>query len=186
MVGYNFFNMEVTLKEFLHTPQGAEFGFKNGIKGYNMVKVRVLSSGDEMVGYNSRVNRGAGIVASLMTASTLGSATGYAAPLYIALSTASLTPASGDTTLTSETSATGLARALGTVQNYTAPTSLDAGASYQLYKLFTNTSGSSVTIQSAAIFDASSTGNLFVEANLSSSATVPNNDKLEVTWTVNI
>jgi hypothetical protein len=135
--------------------------------------------------YNSRVNKGADLQASLMSGSSLNSITSPLPPKYIALSTASLTPAAGDTTLTSETVVAGIARALGTVQNYVAPASLDAAASYDVYKQFTLT-GAGTTVVSSALFDAASTGNLFVEANFGSSAVMATNDILQVTWTVNL
>lgn len=132
-------------------------------------------------GFNSRVSGGASFQASLM-----GSAAGTPAN-YIALSTATLTPANGDTTLASEITSganSGCARALGTYQNYTAPSSLGAAASYQVTKTFT--SAASSTVNSAALFNASSSGTLFVEANLSPAATLANGDQLVLTWTINI
>lgn len=135
--------------------------------------------------YNSRVNKGAALQASLMSGSSLGSITSPLPPIYVALSVSSITPASGDTTLNGETSVTGLGRALGTVQNYVAPTAVDAAASYDVYKSFTLT-GSATTVVSSGLFDASSTGNLFAEANFSSSAAMATNDILQVTWTINI
>lgn len=136
-------------------------------------------------GYNSRVDAGAALVSSLVSGSTLGSLTSPAAPKYIGLSTSALTPAKTDTTLSGETSATGLARVAGTIGSYTAPSVLDGGASYVVSHTFTNTSGAAVTIQSAALFDAASGGNMLVEANLSSSVTLQNNDQLILQWTVN-
>lgn len=136
--------------------------------------------------YNSRVDKGAALQASLQSGSSLGSISSPLAHKYIALSPTSLTPAKGDTTLSGETAAAGLARVLGTVQNYVAPSTLDGAASFDIYNQFTNTSGGSVTINSSALFDAASTGNMFAEANLSAAATMNNNDILQLTWTVNI
>lgn len=132
--------------------------------------------------FNSRVDAGASWQAGVM-----GSAAGVPSA-YIALSTATLTPAKGDTTLASEivsgTNA-GLARALATYQSYTVPSALNAAASYQEYKLFTTSAAA--TVVSAAQFTASSGGSLFVEANLATSATLgAANDQLAITWTVNI
>lgn len=130
------------------------------------------------ISYNSRVNAGA-----LWQAGIMGSAT--AAPAnYIALSSATLTPAMADTTLTSEITTNGLGRALATYQGYTAPTSLAGAASYQLAKTFTATGAQ--TVNSAAIFNASSAGTMFVEANLSATATLASGDSLSITWTINI
>ncbi len=135
--------------------------------------------------FNSRVDAGAALTASLLSGTTLGGLTSPLPAKYIALSTSSLTPAKTDTTLLGETAASGLARALGAAGSYVAPSVLDGAASYILSKTFTNTSAGSVTILSAAIFDAVSTGNMFVEGNLSTSAVLAINDQITINWTVN-
>ena len=135
--------------------------------------------------FNSRVDKGADLTASLITGTSINSISSPLPPKYIALSTSTLTPAKGDTTLSGETSVSGLARALGTQGSYTGPASLDGAASYTVTKTFTLT-GSATTVVSAALFDASSTGNMFVEANLATSATMATNDTLAITWTVNL
>lgn len=139
------------------------------------------SKGPTIIGYNSRVNAG-----SLAQALLMGSAAGT--PFnYLALSTAILTPAAGDTTLASEITSgtnTGLVRVAATYGGYTAPGSLGGSASYTLTHSFT--SAASTTVQSAALFNASSGGSLFVESNLSSSATLANGDVLNITWQINI
>ena len=135
--------------------------------------------------FNSRVDAGAAVQASVMSGATLGGISSPAVMKYIALSSSTLTPAHGDTTLSGELSTGGLGRAAGTIQNYVAPVSLDGAASYNVYNQFTNTGGST-TVVSTALFDASSSGNMFVEANFSSSVTMATNDILQVTWTINI
>ena len=179
------------IKSFLHTKIGARVGFYLRIKGLNRVGVihtSALTGRQRFLGfaYNSRVDKGGDLIASLITGAAQNSISSPLPPKYIALSTSSLTPAHTDTTLTGEMSATGLGRALGTQGSYVTPTTLDGAASYTVTKTFTNTSGGSVTVVSAALFDAASTGNMFVEANLSSSAVMANNDTLAVTWTVNL
>lgn len=194
-------NIWITLvKAFLKTQAGKHIAFTLGIKGfdrvgYSLVKFKGYDKDGEKVyakpslfkfSYNSRVNKGAAQQASLMSGSTLGSITTPLPAIYIALSTASLTPAYGDTTLASETVVAGIARALGTVQNYVSPgTTVDGAASYDIYKQFTLT-GAGTTVVSSALFDASSAGNMFAEANFGSSAVMATNDVLQVTWTVNI
>ena len=212
---YNNSKLGNFFKWFLHTKIGAYVGYHMGVSGFNLIEAQVdkflryhtygekLRKGEftrtilgagvlgvyktqkPSYSFNSRTDIGASVTASRMAGSTLGTATSPAAPLYIALSTATLTPAKGDTTLTSETVVTGLARALGTAGTYTAPASLDGSASYILTKAFTLT-GAPTTIVSAAIFDAASTGNLYVEANLSSSAVLATNDTLTINWTINL
>lgn len=200
------------LKRFLHTKIGAAVGYYAGISGFNRIdakvskfvcennrplrkgeflssmgggKVGIYRAGKSIFSFNARVDKGAALTASLLTGTSLGSISSPLPPLYIALSTATLTPAKTDTTLASETVVAGLGRALGTVANYTAPSTLDGAASYTLSKVFTLT-GAATTIVSAAIFDAVSTGNMFVEANLSSSAVMATGDQLTITWTINL
>jgi len=178
--------MEI-IKKLLHTKLGARIGFTIGISGFNKIEVK-HKRGDSIIsksfGFNSRVNKGADLIASLIAGSAQNSISSPLPPLYIALSTSSLTPAKTDTVLSGETAVSGLTRALGTVGSYTVPSTLDGAASYVLSKTFT--AGASATIVSAAIFDAPSNGNLFVEANISSSAVLLSNDTLTVSWTINL
>ena len=178
------------VKKLLHTKVGAFIGYHAGISGFNRIDAKVIRANGNVENlspsYNARVDAGAALCASLISGTTLG---GISSPLtakYIALSTSSLTPAKGDTTLSGETAVSGLARALGTAGTYTAPASLDGAASYVLSKTFTAGVAGPTVIQSAAIFDASSTGNMFVEANLSSSASLVLNDQISLSWTVNL
>ncbi len=175
------------MKKFLHTKIGGKIGFMLNLKGFNRVGA-LLTRKDgtqEFLGfaYNSRVDIGGDLIGSLITGTSLNSISSPLPPKYIALSTATLTPAHGDTTLASETSASGMGRALGTQGGYVRPTTLDGAALYTVTKTFT--AGTTVTIVSAALFDAASTGNMFVEANLSSSAAMVSGDTLAITWTVN-
>jgi hypothetical protein len=166
---------------------GNWLGFALKIRGFNRLKMVNLQTGKVGYSYNARVNKGADLMASLLTGTSINSISSPLPPKYIALSTSVLTPAAGDTTLSGETAATGLARVLATIQNYVAPASLDGAASYDLFHLFTNSSGGTVTLQSAGLFDAVSTGNLFAEANNPLGSTVLNNgDQTSATWTVNI
>lgn len=176
------------IKRFLHTRIGARIGFMLGLSGYNTIVATIKRANGKIEvirSFNSRVDKGADLCASLMTGAAQNSISNPLPPKYIALSTSSLTPAHGDTTLSGETSASGLARALGT-QTYTGTTTLDAAAYYVVTKTFTNTSAGSVTIVSAALFDASSSGNLFVEGNLASSVILAINDQITINWTVNL
>lgn len=175
----------------LHTRIGTFVGLKLGLRhsrySYRIVRADGrVSDGAPSYSFNARVDAGAALVASLISGSTLGGISSPQAAKYLALSTSSLSPAKGDTTLSGETSATGLARAQGTVQNYVAPSVLDGAVSVDIYREFTNGSGGTVTIQSAAVFDASSSGNMLSEANLSSSAALAVGDKLQLTVTVSI
>jgi hypothetical protein len=203
-----------TIKKLLHTRIGAFIGFHLGISGFNRIENRIarfqryyeqgepLAKGEflqqiegrDKVGvyradrlrfsYNSRVDAGAALCASLISGTTLGGISSPSTAKYIAVSPTTLTPAKGDTTLSGELSTNGFTRALATAGTYTAPASLDGAASYILTKTFTATGAQ--TVASAAIFDAASTGNMFVEGNFASSATLATNDTLTVNWTVNL
>ena len=171
------------LRWFLHTKIGAFIGYNIGVSGFN--RIDVLKNGKRVgSSYNSRVRKGGDLCATLIAGSAQNSISGATYPLYIALSTATLTPGNTDTTLTSETAVSGLTRALGTVGSYVTPSALDGACSYVLSKTFT--AGGSATIVSAAIFDAASTGNLFVEGNLSSSVVLASLDTMTINWTINI
>jgi len=180
---FQYTNIGRLIKKFLHTKLGAYVGYMLGISGFNYVQVykngKLLSHS-----YNSRVDKGGDLIASLITGVSQNSITSPLPPKYIALSTSVLSPAHTDTTLSGETSASGLARALGTQGGYTSPSTLDGAASYTVSHTFT--SGATATIQSAALFDAASTGNMFVEANFSVAAALVSGDTLALTWTVNL
>jgi hypothetical protein len=175
-----FDRVQVNHYKFVREHQGEKLGFREVL-----IEGRVYETPKLQTMFNARVDVGAALQATLMSGTTFGSLTSPAVPKYIALSPTSLTPAHGDTTLSGETAVAGLARAAGTAQNYVAPSSLDAAASYDIYHQFTLT-GTATTIVSTALFDAGSTGNMFAEVNFSSSAAMATNDILQVTWTVNI
>lgn len=181
-------SLGLIVSRLLHTKLGAKVGFFLGISGYNQIEAIIRRGNGEIEvlrSYNARTDSGAALIASLVAGSALGGITSPAAPKYMALSTSSLTPAKTDTTLTGETAATGLARAVASAGSYVAPSALDGGASYVFSKTFTNSSPGAVTIASAALFDAASVGNLYVEGNLSASATLQIGDDLTINWTIN-
>ncbi len=196
------------IKRFLHTKLGAFIGFYAGISGFNSIEAvkaklireykgeklnrkefiyegKVYKPVTRSYAFNARTDKGAALTASLMTGTSLGSISSPLPPIYIALSTSVLTPAKSDTTLTSETVVSGLTRALGTIAAYTAPSVLDGGLSYTISNTFTMGAAGPVTINSTALFDASSSGNLYVEGNLSAGSILVNTDILIITWTVN-
>lgn len=153
-------------------------------QGDGSIRLGVYVADKLRYSYNSRVDAGAALCASLISGTTLGGISSPATAKYIAVSPNTLTAAHGDTTLSGELSTNGFTRALATAGTYTAPASLDGAASYVLTKTFTATGAQ--TVASAAIFDAASTGNMFVEGNFASSATLATNDTLQVNWTINL
>lgn len=178
----------ILFKKLLHTKLGARIGFMIGISGFNTIEAIHMRDGKvvkKIRSFNSRVDKGGDLTASLLSGTSFNSISSPLPPKYIALSTSSLTPAHTDTTLSGETSNSGVARALGTQGSYTGPASLDAACSYTVTKTFT-CGATPTTVVSAALFDAASTGNLFVEANLSSSAAMAAGDTLAITWTINL
>jgi len=175
------------VKRFLHTKLGAFVGFTLGISGFNQIDVTITRADgrvEKLRSFNSRVDAGAALCASLISGTTLGGISSPGAAKYIAVSSSSLSPAHGDTTLSGELAVNGFTRALATAGSYNAPSILDGVAFYVLTKTFTATGAQ--TVASAAIFDAASTGNMFTEGNFSSSASLSTNDTLQVNWTVNL
>jgi hypothetical protein len=153
------------------------------LKPRNIVRLQLVRGDEEIFyteGFNARTNAGAAFLAGLA-----GSAAGV--PLaYIALSTATLTPAMGDTTLASEIVTTGLARKISTYGSYVAPTALNGAASYVLSASFTNSGGSAVTVVSAGCLSAASGGTLGFETNFTTSTTLQVGDTANVSWTFNV
>lgn len=99
---------------------------------------------------------------------------------FIALTTDATAPAATDTTLTSEETLNGLARAQAT-DAHTA-----AASSSQLSKTFTYTGSTSKVIAKVGLFNAASAGTLALETLLASTATVnANGDTITITWTIN-
>lgn len=174
------------IKKFLHTKFGAFVGYTIGISGFNRIDIVVTRANGKLEtshSFNSRVRKGGDLIGSLTTGTSLNSITTPLPPVYLAVSSATLTPSNTDTTLTSEISTNGLARVLGTIGGYVQMSALDGAASYTVSHTWTATGTQTVT--SAAIFDAVSTGNMFVEGNLSASASLLSGDTLALTWTVN-
>lgn len=107
---------------------------------------------------------------------------GYGPLRFIGLTTDAGAPAAGDTTLASEITTGGMARALGLYAHTTSATSFTAS------KTFAATSGFTA-IHKAGFFTALTTaagGLMGFETVLNADATVANGDSLAVTWTVNI
>lgn len=177
------------IKSVLHTKIGAFLGYHLGVRGFNRIEsVHTSIATGKIVrtfAYNARVAKGGDLVASLLTGAAQNGITSPLPPKFIALSTSTLTPANGDTTLAGETAVAGLARAIGTIGGYVAPSVLDGACSYTVTKTFTLT-GTATTIVSTALFDAVTVGNLFAESNLLTSSVMATGDTLTIIWTVNM
>src|SRR5688572_22836437 len=96
---------------------------------------------------------------------------------FIALSENNTAPAVGDTTMSGETSLSGLTRADATTKSHSAGTNTTS-ISHQF------TAGAAGTIQKAALFNASSTGDPYHAAVFASNAVLAINDLLTVTFTI--
>jgi len=125
---------------------------------------------------NMRVNGGADFWdTQLFTTSP-----GGAGATFIGLTTDATAPGATDTTLTSEETTNGLARASAS-HSHTA-----ASSTTTFTKTFTYTGSSSKVIAKVGLFNASSAGTLVLETLLSSTATVnANGDTISITWTIN-
>jgi|SRR5687767_2847304 len=96
---------------------------------------------------------------------------------FIALSENNTAPAVGDTTMSGETSLSGLTRADATTKSHSAGTNTTS-ISHQF------TAGAAGTIQKAGLFTASSAGDPYHVAVFASSAVLAINDLLTVTFTI--
>lgn len=123
---------------------------------------------------NLVVTAGKGLITSRLGQSS------DAVAAYIALGTSSTSVTTGQTTLGAETSATGLARALGTFSQITTTTTNDT---FKLTKTFTNTSGGTVVIEEIGIFNASSSGTMLSRA-LTGTKSVSNGESITATYTL--
>jgi hypothetical protein len=112
-------------------------------------------------------------------AEVMGHDTQPASAQWIALTTNASAPAAGDTTLASEITTNGLARAEGAYSH------TGSATSYKITKTFTAT-GAHTDVAKAGLFNASSSGTMVFETLLSSTVTLATNDTLTIEWTVNI
>lgn len=96
---------------------------------------------------------------------------------FIALTENGTAPAVTDTTLTSEITTNGLARADATTKTHSAGTDTTV-----IEHTFT-ASASFSTVQKSGLFNASSSGTMFAENTFTSTA-LATNDQIKVTWTI--
>lgn len=149
---------------------------KDNIKFTNIVTVEHVRDGVVLSRQEKRnivTNAGFDFVCATLGDSKLDSAK------YIALTSNATAPAAGDTTLTSEYTDSGLARALGTYAH------TGGTKTYTLAKTFTATADSK-TVSKSSLFNAATGGTMFAEALLDSAVTMMTNDQLTVTWTVTL
>jgi len=142
---------------------------------------------------NIIVNQGADCAAKALFTLTQGTYTDCTGAItggsftVMALGTGTSGNTRTDTGLTTETAATGLARAAASQVNATvAPAGGTSKVS--LLNTFTNTSGGTVTISEAGLFNSTTktTDAMFAEEPISPSIALNNNDALTVKWTISL
>ena len=101
---------------------------------------------------------------------------------YIGLGTGTTAAAATDTTLETETSATGLARAQGTVSQETTTVTDDT---HQVVKTFTNSSAGTVAVTEAGIF-ADASGGIMYDHQVFSAVNVEVGNSLQVTYKIKV
>lgn len=107
----------------------------------------------------------------------------------IALGTGTAGTSRADLALGTETSATGLARATGTTNATSDSATSSSGSSkVSVQNTFTNTSGGTVTITEAGLFNSTNKNidGMFAEEPISPSIALNNNDALTVKWTISL
>lgn len=97
---------------------------------------------------------------------------------YVAVTTSTFTPAAGDTTLASEETLHGFARAQGTVAHTN-------GTNQSTVSITFTATGTETALQASGLFTASSVGTLSHEATFTATNFVTN-DQLGLTWTLNL
>lgn len=113
-----------------------------------------------------------------LCAGTLNGSGSPAAATYIAVGTGTTAAAATDTTLGTETTTSGLARAAGTVSLVTTTVTNDTA---QVTKQFTATG--SVAVTEAGLLNAASSGTLLAR-QVFSAINVANGDTLTITWKI--
>jgi hypothetical protein len=129
---------------------------------------------------SKRVRNGIPTVGKALIAGRLNASGAPAAADYIAVGTGTTAFAAGDTTLQTETAASGLTRAQGTVSLVTTTTTNDTA---QVTKTFT-VSGT-VAVTESGLFNASSSGTLAARQTFTA-INVVSGDSLAITWKVQI
>ena len=101
---------------------------------------------------------------------------------YIALGTGTTPAAVGDTTLETETSAAGLARAEAAISRVTSPTG-QTNDTTRAIELFTNTSGGDVAVTEVGLLNAAAVG-VLVGHKVFATQTIGNGDGVQVTYDI--
>lgn len=162
-----------------------ELPIKLGMKEYNRVKgeltvVKNAGRADEVILANKKLNLltdgGRDKAHAQIYTNTSAGDRGAG---FIAVTTDATAPADSDTTLTSEITTGGLARADASTKTHTSGTNTTTIA-----HTFTS-SATHTNVQKAALFDASSSGTMY-HVNTFTATTLQSGDTLTVTWTLTV
>lgn len=152
----------------------------DGFKLHNVVEAIFRDRFGNITSQSKVTNLRTNVGADFWDAQLFKVATAGATANFIAITTDATAPAATDTTLASEETTNGLARAQ-------AADAHTAGASSSvLSKTFTYTGSTSKVIAKVGLFNASSAGTLVLSTLLGSTGTVnANGDTLTISWTIN-
>lgn len=154
-----------------------------GVEGYTTVQVRRWNPETQSYGdwkylakdkHNLFLDAGKDFLSAQMFTNTSAGTRGAG---FIALTENGTAPAAGDTTLTSEITTNGLARADATTKTHT------GGSSTTVIEHTFTAAASFSTVQKSALFNASSSGTMVCENTFTSTA-LATNDQIKVTWTI--
>lgn len=106
---------------------------------------------------------------------------------FIALGTGSTAETNADNDMQAQTVATGLAITLGTITQTNSTGAAGQSASTLISNAFTNTSGGTVNVSEAGLFNSTDTAtNGMLAHKVFTAVSVANGDQLTVNWTVNM
>lgn len=155
-----------------YQPTDSRYGWKSFLALYGL-RIPFLTGQwtDKLVFHNLVVSAGSAGVAS-----RINGAGAEAAFTFIAVGTGTTSPVAGDTTLETETTTDGLARAAATASRITTDVTNDTA---RLNKQFSVTG--SVAVTESGVLNAASAGTLLARQTFSA-VNVANGDTLDVTW----
>ncbi|AIC14278.1 phage tail fiber protein [Nitrososphaera viennensis] len=157
---------------------GAQNVTTDGLTPHGYVVVSVTRDGQEIYhseDHNLITNAGKDFIAQ-----QIGASTGLASEgaHYIALTTDGTAPAATDTTLASEITSGGLARASGTYAHTSGTNTFTVSNTFTASATHTN-------VQKAGLFTASSGGTMMAE-NTFTAVSLASGDQLTITWTITL
>jgi len=160
-------NLEIVHRKFVADPSGNDFGANDGTKGYYLENI--------VTAHNLLTDAGRDFLSQQGYYTTGLDSNGGC---YIALSSDTNGAGDAHTSLAGEITNNGLGRAIGTVAHNNGENTTT------IQKTFTATD-THTAVQLCGLFSASTAGTLVHEATFTS-ATLENNDQLQMTWTITL